>query len=174
MIKYASFLRGINVGNIRIKMPDLKKAFEELSFQNVKTYLQTGNIVFESKDAADIVKPMIEEQLSKTFHYEAYTIIRLWDSLAGLIAEYPFEKTEEAHAYIIFIDNTAILNELAGIAVELQEESKNIKIGQDVIYWKVIKGESTDTPFSKILSKKKYKSTTTVRNINTLEKMILE
>jgi DNA-binding MarR family transcriptional regulator len=43
-----------------------------------------------------------------------------------------------------------------------------------VIYWKVVKGESLETPFSKIIAKAKYKKNTTVRNINTLEKMIEE
>jgi uncharacterized protein (DUF1697 family) len=45
MTKYIAFLRGINVGNIRIKMADLKAMFEGLGFQEVKTYLQTGNVV---------------------------------------------------------------------------------------------------------------------------------
>jgi uncharacterized protein (DUF1697 family) len=49
---------------------------------------------------------------------------------------------------------------------------EKIAVGNTVLYWKVAKGESTDTVFSKILAKAKYKSTTTVRNINTLEKML--
>ena len=55
MKKYTAFLRGINVGNIRIKMTDLTRAFEDLGFKNVKTYLQTGNIVFDTEGSlADI------------------------------------------------------------------------------------------------------------------------
>ena len=46
MKKYIAFLRGINVRNIRFKMPDLKPAFKTLDFEQVKTYLQTGNVVF--------------------------------------------------------------------------------------------------------------------------------
>ena len=45
MKKQIALLRGINVGNIRIKMPDLKLTFETLNFQQVRTYLQTGNVV---------------------------------------------------------------------------------------------------------------------------------
>lgn len=48
MKKYIAFRRGINVGNIRIKMPDLTLAFKNMGFGAVKTYLQTGNVVFES------------------------------------------------------------------------------------------------------------------------------
>ncbi|MBC7409221.1 MAG: DUF1697 domain-containing protein [Arcicella sp.] len=46
MKKYIAFLGGINVRNIRFKMPDLKPAFKTLDFEQVKTYLQTGNVVF--------------------------------------------------------------------------------------------------------------------------------
>ena len=54
MKKYIAFLRGINVGNISIKMSDLTLAFEKIGFETVKTYLQTGKVVFESdKTIAD-------------------------------------------------------------------------------------------------------------------------
>ncbi|WP_394993096.1 DUF1697 domain-containing protein [Emticicia sp.] len=60
MKKYIAFLRGINVGNIRIKMPDLKTAFEKMGFQNVATYLQTGNVVFDSeKSITEIVTTQV-------------------------------------------------------------------------------------------------------------------
>jgi uncharacterized protein (DUF1697 family) len=50
--------------------------------------------------------------------------------------------------------------------------NEEIAKGNSVLYWKVQKGESLNTPFSKITAKAKYKNTTTVRNINTLEKML--
>jgi len=49
MIKYVAILRGINVaGSKPIKMDDLKKMFEDLKYKNVRTYIQSGNIFFES------------------------------------------------------------------------------------------------------------------------------
>ena len=169
MKKYIAFLRGINVGNIRIKMSDLKLAFETFDFQQVKTYLQTGNVVFESDKMNEIIKSLLEKKLSETFHYEAYVLLYEFDFLAQIIAQYPHERNESHHAYVIFIDNDLIFEELKSIA-----ESSNEPITSDnqVIYWKVVKGESLETPFSKILAKAKYKKNTTVRNINTLEKMI--
>ena len=62
MKKYTAFLRGINVGNIRIKMTDLTRAFEDLGFKNVKTYLQTGNIVFDTEGDLSEVKPVLEKK----------------------------------------------------------------------------------------------------------------
>ena len=169
MNKKIAFLRGINVGNIRIKMLDLKLAFETLSFQQVKTYLQTGNVVFESDKTVDEIKPILEKSLSETFHYEAFVQLYNFDILSKIIDNYPFEKQESHHAYVVFVDNEVIFDELKGI---VENSDEPISSGNQVIYWKVVKGESLETPFSKILAKAKYKKNTTVRNINTLEKMI--
>lgn len=169
MKKQIAFLRGINVGNIRIKMPDLKLAFEKLGFTNVKTYLQTGNVVFESNKSLEEIKPILEESLSETFNYEAFVQLYDFGVLSNIIDNYPFEKEESHHSYVIFIDNEVIFEELKSLAENSEEP---IESGNQVIYWKVVKGESLDTPFAKIIAKAKYKKNTTVRNINTLEKMI--
>lgn len=169
MNKKIAFLRGINVGSIRIKMPALTLAFETLGFQQVKTYLQTGNVVFESDKSLEELKPILEKTLSETFHYEAFVQLYDFDVLSNIIDNYPHERGENHHAYVIFIDNEIIFEDLKNIAENTDEP---IKTGNQVIYWKVVKGESLDTPFSKIIAKAKYKKNTTVRNINTLEKMI--
>ncbi len=170
MKKQIAFLRGINVGNIRIKMPDLKLAFESLGFQQVKTYLQTGNVVFESDKSLEIIKPILEKMLSETFHYEAFVQLYDFNVLEEIVHNYPHERGENHHAYIIFIDNEIIFEDLKSIAENVDEP---ISVGNNVMYWKVVKGESLDTPFAKILAKAKYKKNTTVRNISTLEKMIV-
>jgi uncharacterized protein (DUF1697 family) len=169
MKKYIAFLRGINIGNIRIKMPDLTTAFKNMGFKAVKTYLQTGNVVFESDKTITAIKPLLENGLSETFHYEAFVLLYDFDLLAEIIAQYPHERSENHHAYVVFVDNEIIFEELKSMAESTNEP---IMSGNHVIYWKVVKGESLETPFAKIIAKAKYKKNTTVRNINTLEKMI--
>lgn len=169
MKKYIAFLRGINVGNIRIKMPDLQNAFHSMGFENAETFLQTGNVVFESEKSISEIKVTLEKGLSETFHYQAFVLLYEFTALADIIKKYPFEKDENNHAYVIFVEGEIILKELMAIADGIEEE---IAEGNTVLYWKVPKGESLTTPFAKITAKAKYKSTTTVRNINTLEKML--
>ncbi len=169
MKKYITFLRGINVGNIRIKMPDLKIAFLEMGFKNVATFLQTGNVVFESDKNISEIKVILEKGLSETFHYQAFVLLYDFDILEGIIEKYPFQKSEVHHAYIVFVESVVIFEELLSFSQGLDEE---IAKGNTVLYWKVPKGESLTTPFSKITSKAKYKSSLTVRNINTVEKML--
>lgn len=169
MKKYIAFLRGINVGNIQIKMPDLQNAFHSMGFENAETFLQTGNVVFESEKSISEIKVTLEKGLSETFHYQAFVLLYEFTALADIIKKYPFEKDENNHAYVIFVEGEVILKELMAIADGIEEE---IVEGNTVLYWKVPKGESLTTPFAKITAKAKYKSTTTVRNINTLEKML--
>jgi uncharacterized protein (DUF1697 family) len=169
MKKQIAFLRGINVGNIRIKMSDLKLVFEKSGLQNVKTYLQTGNVVFESDKTLEVVKPILEKTLSETFNYQAYVLLYDFEVLSNIIDKYPFEREESYHAYIVFVETQLVFEELKNLAAGMNEE---ITMGNQVIYWKVAKGESLETPFAKLLAKAKYKKNTTVRNINTLEKMI--
>ncbi|GAB2645809.1 DUF1697 domain-containing protein [Emticicia sediminis] len=169
MKKYIAFLRGINVGNIRIKMTDLKNAFHSMGFQNTVTFLQTGNVVFESEKKNSEIKVILEKGLTETFHYQAFVLLYDFDVLDEIVAKYPFEKDESNHAYVIFVESESVFEELATIAESVDEE---IARGNTVLYWKVPKGESLNTPFSKITAKAKYKSSTTVRNINTLEKML--
>ncbi len=172
MHKYIAFLRGINVGNIRIKMPDLKAAFEKFGFQEVKTYLQTGNVVFVADQPIESIKTILEKGLSETFHYKAYVLLYEYAELAAIIAGYPFPRDEHHHAYIVFVDKKAVLEELQGLSRNLGEELQNLVFGEKVIYWKVVVSQSTDAPFSKTMAKAKYKSSLTVRNLNTLEKMV--
>lgn len=172
MTKYIAFLRGINVGKIRIKMADLKLDFENMDCKNVQTFLQTGNVVFNSDLPINDLKNKLEKGLSETFHYEAFVQLYLFETLEDVISKYPMEKEETHHAYIIFIDTDTAFEELKNIAEELGEESNFIKYGDRLFYWKVPKGQTLDVPFAKIIAKAKYKSNVTVRNINTLEKMI--
>ncbi len=171
--KYLAFLRGINVGNIRIKMTDLQRAFEQMGFTGVNTYLQTGNVVFLAEQDAPEIKAILEKGLTETFHYEAFVQIYPFEVLAPIIDQYPFERTESHHAYVIFVETEPALQELLALANGIESATgEQVAAGPGVLYWRVERGESTNTPFAKIMGKAKYKSTTTVRNINTLEKML--
>jgi uncharacterized protein (DUF1697 family) len=172
MTKYIAFLRGINVGNIRIKMTDLKAAFEDMGCQDVKTYLQTGNVVFNSTKKLNELKPLLEQGLSTTFNYKAYVLLYEYSELSSVMAGYPFDRDEAHHAYVVFVENNAALTEIGNASNDLDSNIDLLKIGEGVIYWKVKVGSTLDTPFSKLLAKAKYKCCTTVRNLNTLEKMV--
>jgi uncharacterized protein (DUF1697 family) len=174
MAKYATFLRGINVGgNNLMKMSDLKLTFESLGFEKIQTFLQSGNVIFEVESTITDIKAQIEKQLSTTFNYTAYVLLFELSALVEIVANYPFQRAETHHAYVVFIENADTYAELLKISESLGDEAAQIKGGKNVIYWNSLRGSTTDSLFGKTLGKLKYKATTTVRNLNTLEKMIL-
>ncbi|HUQ84785.1 MAG TPA: DUF1697 domain-containing protein [Candidatus Limnocylindrales bacterium] len=104
MSKYVAFLRGINVGgNKKVPMEDLRKTFESLGFTNVKTLLNTGNVVFEGeKTNAETV----EQELEKHFGFPISVIIRTIYDIKSLVDSNPFdgiEVTEQTRLYITFL-----------------------------------------------------------------------
>ncbi|MDZ7614310.1 MAG: DUF1697 domain-containing protein [Flavobacteriaceae bacterium] len=97
MSTYISLLRGINVsGQKLIKMDDLRKCFENLGFQDVRTHVQTGNVVFESEET-DIVK--IEENITRRIEHEFGFIVPVIamtpEKLKHIIEYNPFLKDTE-------------------------------------------------------------------------------
>ena len=64
MTFYIALLRGINVGGHKvIKMADLKRVFESIGLKQVKTYIQSGNIVFESEEGINFLKDQIQSEI---------------------------------------------------------------------------------------------------------------
>jgi uncharacterized protein (DUF1697 family) len=74
-------------------------------------------------------------------------------------------------SYVTFVTDTDVLDELAALADETGPEEK-ISRGDGVIYWQVPKNRTLDSTIGKTMGKKRYKSSTTTRNLRTLEKVL--
>lgn len=166
------FLRGINVGGIKVPMTELKECLSDLGLSEIKTYLQTGNVTFRSDKSAHALKEIIERKLRSRFKYTAFVLLYSADILKDVVEQYPFNSSESQHRYAIFCENESVIDELISYHAELDSSIENIAKGTNVVYWIVPQGSTLKTTFSKIISKPKYKSSTTNRNLNTLEKMI--
>jgi uncharacterized protein (DUF1697 family) len=94
---YVSMLRGINVGGHKlIKMDKLRALFEALGFEQVKTYIQSGNVVFKTKKAStSVLSRKIEEKILSDFGFSVSVISRSGDEMAATIASNPFLKERE-------------------------------------------------------------------------------
>ena len=87
MQHYIAFLRGINLGNRRLKMDELRARFEELKFANVATFIASGNVIFSSKsdDETKLVR-QIEQHLARTLGYPVDTFVRTRAEVAAMAA----------------------------------------------------------------------------------------
>src|SRR5262249_10370025 len=84
-------LRGVNLGNRRMKMDALRAMCEELGFENPRTYVQSGNVVFETKEGnvAKLTK-RIEDAIQKKFSFHSDTVLRTAKQMKEAIARNPF------------------------------------------------------------------------------------
>jgi len=168
-MRYAIFLRGVNVAGIKVPSADLKRVLSDLGLTDVKTYVASGNVTGESGEKAAALQTKVEAALSTEFSYDAHVQVFSHDELASIVTGYPFETDDDHHRYVVFCDSTRTAKELGDADVGEQEK---VAAEGRVVYWRCPKGSTLDTPFSKMTSAKRYKSATTTRNLNTVEKML--
>jgi uncharacterized protein (DUF1697 family) len=92
MAIYVALLRGINVGgNKKVKMEKLRSSFEALGLEQVRTYIQSGNVVFKSaKASTQALSRKIEDRIVADFGFSVSVVIRMADDIADAIASNPF------------------------------------------------------------------------------------
>jgi uncharacterized protein (DUF1697 family) len=93
MSVYIALLRGINVGGKnKIKMDDLKRAFESSGFSRVQTFIQSGNVLFESNEKEEHLEKIIMNKIESVFGFSTEVILRTKDELVNIISNCPFPK----------------------------------------------------------------------------------
>jgi uncharacterized protein (DUF1697 family) len=176
MARYVALLRGINVGGKNlIPMPALKAAFEEDGFEDVRTYIQSGNVVFStgtSKQAE--LTGRIERMLRKTFgHYEATVALRSRAQMRSIVERAPDGFGSEPTLYredVIFLmppltARTVVEN------VPIKEEVDRIWPGTGVVYFSRLTRRAAQSRLSRVVSMPIYKNMT-IRNWSTTTKLL--
>jgi uncharacterized protein (DUF1697 family) len=93
MTIYIALLRGINVGGKNIiKMANLKQMFEAMGFCEVKTYIQSGNVLFKSNEEEELLRKKIEHEIEVTFGFSVIVILRTAAELEQIIENCPFSE----------------------------------------------------------------------------------
>jgi uncharacterized protein (DUF1697 family) len=170
MTRYVALLRGVNVGGVTVKMADLAEVVRGLGYDDVKTVLASGNVLFTTTDAASAAKKKLEAALRERFGYEAWVHVLTQTKVGTIVEAYPFERTADRHAYVVFILKPELLDAL--LAVDLDPDVEQAKRGDGVLYWSTPKGSTLDSAMGKAQSSGKHKQWLTTRNLNTLEKLL--
>src|SRR5713226_5107305 len=105
MIKYVAFLRGINVGGKKlIKMEDLRHAVESLGLRNVSTFIQSGNVLFDtSQTNRDALTKTIEKKLLTAFGHDVPVVLQTIDELRDILRAGPFKKIKPGADVMMFV-----------------------------------------------------------------------
>lgn len=111
MTTYISILRGINVGGHRkILMAELRKMYEQLGFSQVKSYIQSGNVVFESNQKTSSIElgQLLEKSIKETFGHEVPVLIRTSEEWEIAIKTNPFlpKETNTDKLFITFLSES--------------------------------------------------------------------
>jgi uncharacterized protein (DUF1697 family) len=104
-MKYAAFLRGINVGgNTQIKMEELRRVFASFGFRNVRTLLNSGNVIFEAAETdAPTLAHGIERTLEQAFGFKSDVILRTAEEIQAIVASEPFAGVTVTPATRLYI-----------------------------------------------------------------------
>jgi uncharacterized protein (DUF1697 family) len=172
MTRYAAFLRGVNVGGVTLKMADVVTALGNAGFDNVRTILASGNVVTDATGSAASVRKKAEAALREAFGYDAWVLVYPLDTVRAIADGFPFEaEVEGQHSYVTFVSDPDVLDELAALGAEAGPQEK-IARGDGVLYWQVPKSATLESTIGKTMGKKRYKSSTTTRNLRTLVKVL--
>jgi len=174
MEKYIAILRAINVGaNRKVLMVDLKKLFEDLGFINIQTYIQSGNVIFESKEKnIPKISEILAQNISQKFGFEVPVIVISKTELDNAILENPFVKSEEnniENLHLTFLktipdtENLEVINKL-----NFEPDLFEI-IGKNAFIF--CKGKYSDTKLNNQFFEKKLKVNATTRNWKTVLKL---
>ncbi len=154
-------------------MSDLVDCYLSLRLTNINTLLQSGNVTFNTEQA-DIgsLEERLELAVSKTFNFPAKIFVLSDDKLKSIIEKYPFDISDSTFQYYVIFINNIIATKLYEQGVGLKLQIEDVALGDSVVYWKVQKGMTVKSPFSKLLVKSEFKDFHTNRNINTLHKLL--
>lgn len=157
-----------------MKMEYLKTLFEELGFENVESFIASGNVIFESKNSnAALLENKIEKYLIKSLGNEVTTFIRSLNQLEQIISYQPFpkEKYEHASANNIGFIREPLSKESAAVLKKLETDIDDFHSHNTEVYWLCKKGQSK-SKFSGNVFEKRLKTQVTFRGFKTLDKLL--
>jgi uncharacterized protein (DUF1697 family) len=160
----------VNVGGVTLKMAEVAAVFTAAGFTDVKTILASGNVLLNSSASTAAVRTKAETALRENFGYDAWVLAYPLDTVREISANYPFEReVPDHHSYVTFVSDADVLDELTTLAGAAGETAAR---GEGVLYWQVARSSTLTSAIGKTMGKKRYKSSTTTRNLRTLDKVL--
>lgn len=180
MARYVSLLRGINVNGQRlIKMKDLKEMYKALGFTNVETYLQSGNVVFNSKiKSKEKISFRISEAIHQQFGYNVPVEVLRSDELISLFNENPFlheKDTKMELCHVTILNKPSLIKDEKLVQLKMAEGEQYV-IKKNIVYLMCPHGYGK-TKLNNTFFEKLFGCCATTRNwktISALSKMLKE
>lgn len=175
-MRYVVLLRGVNVGGKnKVAMAELKRHLENAGYQNVRTYINSGNVLLQSTQGSKMLCSTIEDIIAKHFTVDS-SIIRVLalahSQLKAVVAKKPKgfgEQPDLYHSDVIFLMGIATSDAIK--VFNPREGVDTIWQGEGVIYSQRLSALRTKSRLNQIMGTPSYKAMT-IRNWNTTTKLL--
>lgn len=170
MHTYIALLKGINVGgHKKVPMATLRKLLSKAGLKNVKTYIQSGNVIFQYSQK-NKVEELIQQEIKSYFGFDVSVLIKTRADLKRVFDACPFSEEKKKTSYFTLLHNTPS-KALAKTASEKVYEDEEYKIINDCIYFYCATGYG-QAKFNLNYFEKKLSTIATARNYNTMVKLL--
>jgi len=174
MTKYIALLRGINVGgNNIIKMVDLKNAFENKGFQKVVTYINSGNVIFDSALDETTLKIVCEKLIAENFSLDIPVCIISNSELHDTLSHAPnwWNNDPDSKHNAIFVIPPMTTEAVCAQVGEIKPEYEKLSYHGKMLFWSAPIATFSRTRLTKIVQSKTAYNAITIRNANTTLKL---
>ncbi len=173
--RFIALLRGINVGgNNLIKMSDLRTSFAGMGFTDVETYIQSGNVVFSSKQTnKPKLTALIEKALSDAFSYQSKVVVVSGGELQQVVTQAPkgFGKDKDLYRYdVLFVKDPLKTSEVLEV-LPTKPGVDTAHAGDHALYFRRLNSKAAQSHLAKLVQMSVYKNIT-IRNWNTTTKLL--
>jgi len=172
-MRYILLLRGINVGGKnKVSMNDLKASLEDLGYQNVVTYINSGNIIFDTDDDLAIIKENIAGMLGR-FPFTIKHVILTKDEYLEEASNLPeWWHQPLARKDVLFYTNDVDPEDIKDRISQMPLHDETVHFGKKAIFWgKYTEKEFLRTSYHKLLMKEKFYPLITIRNGRTFDRL---
>jgi len=171
MSTYIALLRGINVsGQKKIKMAELRQLLSDAGLKQVQTYLQSGNVVFQSKVIADEAAQKIEQCIRDHYGYAVQVMLKTPGEMQQIVTENSFKNQDTKLLYVTFLAETPDADQLEKLqAGDYSPEAFVVK--GSVVYIFAVNGYGRAKLNNNFLEKK-LKVAATTRNCKTVNALL--
>jgi uncharacterized protein (DUF1697 family) len=170
---FVALLRGVNVGgNNMINMGALKESFREMGFVRVQSYINSGNIIFATKETdARKLEKKIEQMLSKDYELGSKVVVRSVAEMEQLVESLPPSWGEDTRSRynVIFLRHTIDSEDILA-EMPFQKDVEQLFYRPGTVLWSAEVSEITRSNMAKLSSRKMFQDMT-VRNLNTTRKL---
>lgn len=172
MKTYIALLRGINVsGQKKILMLELRKILSEIGFKNVQTYIQSGNVVFESTiENRTILEEKIQKVILLNYGFEVPVLVTSGKDLISIIDNNPFAQEDPKKQYFVLLKNKPEVL-LVDTLNKIEYQNEDFSIAKQCVYLACHKGAGK-AKLNNNFIERKLKVQATTRNLKTMEKLI--